>query len=48
MKKKIAVVLVLLMSIGLTACNTMEGLGRDIERGGEKLQGSSRDAKESM
>jgi entericidin B len=25
----------------LTACNTMEGAGRDIERGGEKIQGAA-------
>jgi predicted small secreted protein len=25
----------------LGACNTMEGLGQDIERGGEKLQGAA-------
>lgn len=24
--------------IGLSACNTMEGAGKDIERGGEKVQ----------
>ncbi|MBC7783556.1 MAG: entericidin A/B family lipoprotein [Burkholderiales bacterium] len=24
--------------VTLTACNTMDGAGRDIERGGEKLQ----------
>jgi predicted small secreted protein len=29
----------------LLGCNTMEGLGRDVERGGEKLQGEARDAK---
>ena len=25
----------------LTGCNTFEGLGKDIERGGEKLQDSA-------
>lgn len=25
----------------ITACNTMEGAGKDIERGGEKLQGAA-------
>jgi predicted small secreted protein len=25
----------------LAACNTMQGVGKDIERGGEKLQGSA-------
>lgn len=31
----------LLLTVGLGACNTMEGLGEDVERGGEKLQNSS-------
>ncbi len=25
----------------LTGCNTIQGAGKDIERGGEKLQGSA-------
>jgi predicted small secreted protein len=28
-------------AISLTGCNTMSGLGRDIERGGEKIQDAS-------
>ena len=28
-------------TFGLTACNTMEGAGKDMERGGEKLQNSA-------
>jgi len=39
MKKLIAVFCVLAMSVGLTACNTFEGFGKDVERGGEKIQG---------
>jgi entericidin B len=30
-----------LLGLFLTGCNTMSGVGRDIERGGEKLQGSA-------
>lgn len=26
------------LSLGLTACNTVEGAGRDLERGGEMVQ----------
>jgi entericidin B len=33
------------MSIVVTGCNTVEGVGRDIERGGEKLQGEAREHK---
>ena len=29
------------MSFTLVGCNTMEGAGKDIERGGEKLQGEA-------
>lgn len=27
---------------GLTACNTMKGVGKDVERAGEKIQDNSR------
>jgi len=46
--KKLAVWLLVLMGVGLAGCNTMHGLGKDIERGGEKLQGTSRNAQERM
>ena len=42
MKKVIAVVL-LGMYAFLMGCNTMEGLGRDVERGGEKLKNEARE-----
>ncbi len=35
---------VLMLSAVLAGCNTMGGLGKDIERGGEKMQDSSKDA----
>lgn len=41
MKKLIAVFSIIAFSAGLSACNTMKGMGRDIERGGEKLQNSA-------
>jgi entericidin B len=40
MKKLMAVLMVLAMGV-LAGCNTMEGLGKDVERGGEKMQGSA-------
>ena len=46
--KKTAALLVLLMLGILAGCNTMQGMGRDIERGGEKLQDSAKDTKEKM
>ena len=30
--------LVVVIGIGLTACNTVRGVGRDIEAGGEAIQ----------
>jgi len=41
MKKIISILSVFIVTVGLTACNTMSGLGRDVERGGEKIQGSA-------
>lgn len=32
---------VALMAVFTTGCNTMAGAGKDIERGGEKIQGSA-------
>ena len=40
--KKFVALLALLMIGALSACNTMQGLGKDIERGGEKLQNSAK------
>ena len=37
MYSRFIAILVALATLGLTACNTMQGLGQDIERGGEKL-----------
>jgi predicted small secreted protein len=32
----------------IAGCNTMEGMGRDIERGGEKIQSGAEKTKEKM
>lgn len=32
----------------LSGCNTIQGAGRDIERGGEKLQDTAKDVKRNM
>ena len=39
--KSFVALLLAAMSMFLTACNTMEGAGKDIERGGEKIQESA-------
>lgn len=47
MKKLTALFIMLVIGV-LAGCNTMQGLGKDIERGGEKLQNSAQDAKQKM
>ncbi|HET9404901.1 MAG TPA: entericidin A/B family lipoprotein [Burkholderiales bacterium] len=44
--KKFVALLALLMFGALSGCNTMQGLGKDIERGGEKLQNSAKDVQD--
>ena len=44
MKRLVSILLLALMSV-LAGCNTMQGLGKDVERGGEKLQDEARDAR---
>ena len=41
MKSKAIVVVLLAMSALVTGCNTIDGAGRNIERGGEKIQGAA-------
>lgn len=43
-----AVLLVLMAgygAVGLAACNTVEGAGQDIQKGGQKIEDTARDAK---
>ena len=45
MNRKLILAAVLAFSAMAAACNTVQGVGKDIERGGEKLQDASKDAK---
>lgn len=36
--KKLVLASLAIVSFGLTACNTVDGAGRDIERAGESVQ----------
>jgi predicted small secreted protein len=48
MMKKL-IVLVMLLSVGLLiGCNTIDGAGQDIERGGEAVSDTARDVQKSM
>jgi entericidin A len=47
MKRLIALMLLALFSTGtLTACNTMAGVGEDVQAGGEKLEDKAQDCKD--
>ena len=49
MIQKILATLIFLGAIATTAgCNTVEGIGKDIERGGEATQDTARDVKRKM
>ena len=38
MKMKLIALLMALATLALAGCNTMSGVGKDLERGGEKIQ----------
>ena len=49
MFQRILATLMLLGMLGTSAgCNTIEGMGKDIERGGEATQQTAKDVKRSM
>jgi len=35
-------------ALNITACNTVQGAGKDIERGGEKVQDAAESTKKKM
>lgn len=41
MKKIISVLSILIAAYGLSACNTMKGMGQDVQRGGEKMENAA-------
>ena len=43
MKTPFKLAAILFSVIAVSACNTVEGVGKDVERGGEKLQDTARD-----
>jgi len=47
MKRLITVMLLAMFSIGtLTACNTIAGAGKDIEKAGDKIEDKAQDCKD--
>ena len=48
MFNKIFGILIAGMVLALYGCNTVEGMGKDVERGGEKIQSGAEKAKAKM
>jgi len=40
--KKFALVLLMLSIVGLTACNTLKGVGQDLQKAGEKIEDAAK------
>lgn len=48
MRTPIPWTLVLIVALTLTGCNTMRGFGRDVERGGERVQDAAGNVQNRM
>jgi entericidin B len=48
MWKKVLLCFATFAAFSLTACNTIQGAGRDVERGGQKIQEEAQEAKQKM
>lgn len=48
MKHWVAVLTLLFAGGVMAGCNTIQGAGKDIERGGEKIQGTAKDVQQKM
>lgn len=48
MKKLLAMLGIVALTVGLSACNTFRGMGQDIESGGEKMQGTATETQKKM
>ena len=48
MFKKIIFCFAALAAVSLTACNTVQGAGKDIERGGQKVQEEAKEVKQKL
>ena len=42
MKKLVFVLLVVVQGISLSACNTVQGVGKDISKGGQAIENSAK------
>jgi predicted small secreted protein len=48
LKRMIFVFAALATVLSLTACNTIQGAGRDLEQGGQYIQDEAKEAKQRM
>jgi predicted small secreted protein len=48
MKKAIALLGVLFFTLSAAGCNTVKGAGKDVERGGEKVQDAATNTQQKM
>ena len=48
MFKKIIFCFAALAAVSLTACNTIQGAGKDVERGGQKVQEEAKEVKQKL
>ena len=46
MQRLMAVMLLAMFSMGLTACNTVAGAGKDVQKVGEKVEDKAQDCKD--
>lgn len=48
MKKVLAIMSLIGFSFVLVGCNTINGIGKDVERGGEKVQDTAKETQKNM
>jgi entericidin B len=48
MFKKFIFCFAALAAVSLTACNTIQGAGKDVERGGQKVQEEAKEVKQKL
>lgn len=48
MKKIASVLSIMCLAFVITGCNTVKGVGKDVERGGEKVQDAAKKTQNKM
>lgn len=48
MKKLSALIAVIAMTFAVAGCNTVKGVGKDVEKGGEKVQDAASNVQKKM